>query len=124
MTSVLRHIAQIDPTTKYLIALTTTTVYTINSGATLTSTMTDAAFTAATGTTTQVANTVFRDLGKFVMTYTASGQKQHTALYRLVQPQLGYTTEGVPGNYATQRYYVRVWAADDTVLPITVARVG
>jgi hypothetical protein len=122
MSSVLTSFAQIEPSIKYLLALETTTVYSQNAGTAITATMADAAFTSATSTSTKAAGTEFRDLGKFVMTYNTG--KMHTALYRLVQPQLGYTTEGVPAAYATQKFYVRVWAADESILPVTVARTG
>lgn len=122
MTSVLRYTAQIEPSIRYLLALETTTVYSLNSGASVTATMSATAFTAATSTSTQATGTQFRDLGKFVMTY--DSKKQYTALYRLVQPQLGYTTEGVPAAYAIQKFYVRVWTADGSILPISVARTG
>lgn len=122
MSSVLRYTSQIDSTLKYLLALDTTTVYTVNSGASTNAIMTDSDFTSATSTSTTAQGTQFRDLGKSVMTRNA--QNQHTALYRLVQPQLGYTTEGVPDAYSTQRFYVRVWAADSSILSVTVARTG
>jgi hypothetical protein len=122
MSSVLRYTAQIEPSVKYLLALETATVYSLNSGASVTATMSESAFTAATSTSTKAAGTQFRDLGKFVITY--NSQKQHTALYRLVQPQLGYTTEGVPAVYATEKFYVRTWTADGSILPISVARTG
>jgi hypothetical protein len=126
MSSVLTSFAQIEPTLKYLITLApgNTNVYRVNAGSVVTATMSGSTFTAATTLDTGylAVGTELRDLGKFVMTYNT--QKQHTALYRLVQPQLGYETEGVPGNYATERFYVAVWAADNSTLPVTVARMG
>jgi hypothetical protein len=122
MTSVLRYTAQIDATLKYLLALETTTVYSVNAGVTINATMGDTAFTTGTTTSTKASGTQFRDLGK--STITLNSQGQHTALYRLVQPQLGYTTEGVPAAYSTQKFYVRVWASDNSILPVTVARTG
>ncbi len=127
MSSVLTTVAQIEPTLKYLITLApgSTNVYRVNAGSNVTATMSETSFTAATTLDTghlDVVGTVLRDLGKFVMTYNA--QKQHTALYRLVQPQIGSESEGVPENYATERFYVAVWVADNSILPVTVARMG
>ncbi len=84
--------------------------------------MSDSSFSSATTTTTYVAGSQFKDMGKFVMTYNSS--QVHTGLYRLVQWVNGVTTEGVPPSYTTQKFYVRVWAADSSPAYITVSRVG
>jgi hypothetical protein len=122
MSSIFRQLSQIDNSVKYLLAVNTTTTYTLNSGATVTTLMPDATFLASTTTSTKTTGTQFRDMGKFVMTYDT--RQRHLALYRLVQPMQGYTTEGVPPSYSTEKFYIRVWAADDSILPITVGRVG
>jgi len=49
---------------------------------------------------------------------------QDEALYILVQPQIGSSTEGVPVNYATQKFYVQVWAAFNAPVSVTVGRLG
>jgi hypothetical protein len=88
----------------------------------VTALMTTTAFTAATSTSTYVTGTLFRDMGKSSVTYGTNGLQ--IAKYVLVQPQLGGTTEGVPPNYSTQKFYVQVWAAATAATAVTVARVG
>ena len=56
------------------------------------------------------------------VTYGTNGQE--VAKYILVQPQIGPATEGVSGNYDSQKFYVQVWASATTATPITVGRVG
>jgi hypothetical protein len=122
MSSLLTSVSQIDTSVKYLKALGTTTVYTPTTSRSVTALMTTAAFTAATATSTYVSGTLFRDMGKNAITYGTNGMQ--VAKYVLVQPQLGATTEGVPPNYATQKFYVQVWAAETAATAVTVARVG
>lgn len=122
MSSLLTTVSQIDSSVKYLKALGTTTVYTPTTSTSVTALMTTAAFTLATTTSTNVSGTLFRDMGKTAVTYDSTGH--HVAKYVLVQPQLGGTTEGVPPNYATQKFYVQVWAASAAPIAVTVARVG
>ena len=121
MTSVLTTIGQVDSSIKYLKALATTTVYTPTTG-TITSTMFSDSFTAATTSSTYPSGTIFRDMGKRIVTYNANNQE--VGKYVFVQPQIGAATEGVPGNYATQKFYVQVWAAATAAIAVTVGRVG
>ena len=120
MSSVLTTIEQVDSTTKFLKALATTTVYTPTG--TVTSNMSAASFTAATTTSTYASGTVFRDMGKRTVTYNASDQI--VAKYIFVQPQIGASTEGVPPNFPTQKFYVQVWAAAIAATAVTVGRLG
>ena len=120
MTSVLTTIGQVDSSIKYLKALATTTVYTPTG--TITSTMSSDSFTAATTSSTYPSGTIFRDMGKRIVTYNANNQE--VGKYVFVQPQIGAATEGVPGNYATQKFYVQVWAAATAAIAVTVGRVG
>jgi len=122
MSSLLTTVSQIDTSVKYLKALATTTVYTPTTTTSVSALMTTAAFTAATTTSTYVTGTLFRDMGKTAITYGTNGLQ--IAKYVFVQPQLGATTEGVPPNYSTQKFYVQVWAAETAATAVTVARVG
>ena len=122
MSSLLSYTSQIDTSVKFLKALATTTVFTPTTSTSVTALMTITAFTAATTTSTYVTGTLFRDMGKNVVTYGTNGLQ--IAKYVLVQPQLGATTEGVPPNYSTQKFYVQVWAAANAATAVTVARVG
>jgi hypothetical protein len=61
-------------------------------------------------------------MGKKAKAITTNGQDE--ALYILVQPQIGSTTEGVPVNYATQKFYVQVWASANSPVSVTVGRLG
>lgn len=122
MSSLLTTVSQIDTSVKYLKALGTTTVYTPTTSISVSALMTTAAFTAATTTSTYVSGSLFRDMGKTTVTYGTNGMQ--VAKYVLVQPQLGPTTEGVPPNYSTQKFYVQVWAAATGATAVTVGRVG
>jgi hypothetical protein len=122
MSSLLTSISQIDTSVKYLKALGTTTIYTPTTSTSVTAVMTTSGFTAATTISTYVSGTLFRDMGKNTITYGTNGLQ--VAKYVLVQPQLGGTTEGVPPNYSTQKFYVQVWAAETAATAVTVARVG
>lgn len=125
MTSVTRALSQIGPREKYLLAVQTTTYYVPNEGANLSSIMTTQEFTDATqaGPFIGASSSLYRDLGKEVVTI--NGFKQHVAVYRLCQRVLGALTEGVPVSYDEyDKFYVRVWAADPSANPVTVARIG
>ena len=61
-------------------------------------------------------------MGKRTITYNTGNQE--VARYILVQPQIGSATEGVPANYATQKFYVQVWASATAATSVTVGRVG
>jgi hypothetical protein len=122
MSSVLTTLAQVDTNIRFLKALATTTVYTPKATDTITSNMPSASFLAGTTTSTYTSGTIFRDMGKRSVTYNTSNQE--VAKYIFVQPQIGAATEGVPGNYATQKFYVQVWAAATAATAVTVGRVG
>ena len=122
MSSLLTSVSQIDTSVKYLKALGTTTVYTPTTKTSVTALMTAANFTAATTTTTYATGTLFRDMGKTTVTYGTNSQE--VGKYVFVQPQLGATTEGIPPNYSTQKFYVQVWAAATAATAVTVGRVG
>ena len=122
MSSLLTSVSQIDTSVKYLKALGITTVYTPNTRTSVTAVMSAAAFTAATTSSTYPSGTLFRDMGKNSVTYGTNSQE--VGRYVLVQPQLGGTTEGVPPNYSTQKFYVQVWAAATASTAVTVGRVG
>ena len=123
MSSLLTSFAQVDTRIKFLKALGTTTVYTpTTTNRSLSGTISSAAFTASTTTSTYASGTVFRDMGKSIIVYNTL--YQDIAKYTLVQPQKGRDSEGVPDNYTTQKFYVQVWAASDTPTAITVGRVG
>jgi len=122
MSSLLTSVSQIDTSVKYLKALGITTVYTPNTRTSVTAVMSAAAFTAATTSSTYPSGTLFRDMGKNSVTYGTNSQE--VGKYVLVQPQLGGTTEGVPPNYSTQKFYVQVWAAATASTAVTVGRVG
>jgi hypothetical protein len=122
MSSLLTSVSQIDTSVKYLKALGITTVYTPNTRTSVTAVMSVAAFTAATTSSTYPSGTLFRDMGKNSITYGTNSQE--VGRYVLVQPQLGGTTEGVPDNYSTQKFYVQVWAAATASTAVTVGRVG
>jgi len=121
MTSTLSAKDQIDHTSKYLKALTTTTVYTPNVNTKIASNAYSASFTSSTTSSTYPAGTLFRDMGKKIITINTSSQQ--VAKYILVQPQNGPTSEGVPTNFATSSCYVQVWAASNAPVAITVGRV-
>ena len=120
MSSVLTMSRQIDNDVKFLKALATTTVYTPTG--TITSNQSSKSFLATTTTSTYTSGTVFRDMGKRTVTYNTTNQQ--VAQYVLVQPQIGAATEGVPPNYASQKFYVQVWAAATAATAVTVARIG
>lgn len=120
MTSLLSSRGQVDSDIRFLKALSTTTVYTPTG--TVTSNLPSASFSAATTISTYPSGTIFRDMGKRSITFNTNNQEE--AKYVLVQPQIGATTEGVPVNYATQKFYVRVWAAETDAAAVTVGRLG
>lgn len=121
MTSTLSLKEQIDPNSKYLKALGTTTVYTVNANTRVASNLTSTLFTSSTTSSTYASGTLLRDMGKRITTINSSNQQ--VGKYILVQPQNGVTTEGVPTNYATSSAYVQVWAAASAPTAITVGRV-
>jgi hypothetical protein len=101
----------------------TTTVYKVNTGARTETIMTPATFTGRTTTTTYASGTMYRDIGKYVITVDTAGK--HIAKYEFVQLINGAQTEGVPDNYnTTDKFYVAVWAAEPATTPVNVARTG
>ena len=120
MTSVLSEFSQIGARDKYLLAVATTasSVYTIKSGFTLTSSMTDTEFDAAT--TAAAAPTVgqlYRDMGKTTTTYSPTTGLS-TERFVLAQLVSGASTEGSSGVFR----YIRVWAASGS--GVAFARTG
>ncbi len=124
MSSIIRTTAQISGRIKYFISLEETTYFEPIPGATINAIMTTDAFSAATTIDSGglVSRYLYKDMGAQVMT--VDSMNRHVALYRLVQRQNGPFTEGVPDDYAHDTYYIRVWAADPTTNPVTVARLG
>ena len=120
MSSLLTTLGQVDSSIRFLKALATTTVYTPTGN--LSSNLSSASFSAGTTTSTYPPGTIFRDMGKRTVTYNTSSQE--VAKYIFVQPQVGAATEGVPANYASQKFYVQVWASATSATAVTVARVG
>jgi len=123
MSSTLNSYGQIDGTVKYLRALGTTTVYTPKANVSINTNLTSTLFKAYTTTSTYPFGNIYRDMGKKAKTVNAT-TGQDEALYILVQPQIGSTTEGIPVNYATQKFYVQVWAAYNAAVSVTVGRLG
>lgn len=123
MSSALNSYGQIDGTVKYLRALATTTVYTPRANVSINTTLTSTLFTSSTTTSTYPSGTIFRDMGKKAKAVNSTNG-QDEALYILVQPQIGSTTEGIPVNYSTQKFYVQVWAAFNAPVSVTVGRLG
>ena len=123
MSSLLNTYDQIDKRIQYFISLVNTTIYTVNSGQSVTSLMTTASFSSATTSGTKLQGTIYRDTGKTVITYDSEGK--HIARYVKVQEVNGASTEGVPVNYnTTGSYYIPVWAAFPSSTPIQIARFG
>jgi len=120
MSSLLTMRGQVDSDIRFLKALSTTTVYTPTGS--ISSNLPATSFTAATTSSTYPAGTIFRDMGKRSVTFNTSNQE--VGKYTLVQPQIGATTGGVPVNYATQKFYVQVWASASAATAVTVGRVG
>ena len=123
MSSVLNSYDQIDSKIQYFMSVDTTTVYKVNTGARTETIMTPATFTGRTTTTTYASGTMYRDIGKYVITVDTAGK--HIAKYEFVQLINGAQTEGVPDNYnTTDKFYVAVWAAEPATTPVNVARTG
>uniref|UniRef100_A0A6C0DS24 Uncharacterized protein n=1 Tax=viral metagenome TaxID=1070528 RepID=A0A6C0DS24_9ZZZZ len=120
MSSSLTSYSQVDASVRFLRALATTTVYTPTKA--VASNIPVATFSASTTSSTYPSGTLFRDMGKRVVTFGTNNAE--VAFYTLVQPQQGPATEGVPLNYATKNAYVQVWASSDVPAIITVGRVG
>ncbi len=125
MSSVNRTPSQIGAREKYLLAVSSTNYYVPKDGSVITTVMTTQEFAAAVeeGPFIGAAASLYRDLGKEV--FTLNGAQQQVSAYRLCQRVLGSTSEGVPVDYEEyDKFYVRVWAADPSADPVTVARIG
>ena len=123
MSSLLNTYDQIGKRIQYFISVASTTIYTVNSGASVSSLMTTAEFTAATSSNTKTSGTIYRDTGKIITIYDSEGQ--HVVRYAKVQEVNGADTEGVPGNYNTNgSFYIPVWSAYPGITAIKVARFG
>jgi len=120
MTSTISVHKQIDSNVQYLKALATTTVYTPSSN--VISNLPLVTFLTITSTSTYPSGTIFRDMGKRVVTYNTSNQE--VGKYIFVQPQVGSASEGVPANYDSLKFYIQVWAAATSATAVTVGRVG
>ena len=122
MSSLMTSRGQVDSDIRFLKALSATYFYTPTG--TITSNMSSASFLAATTLSVipQSSGTIFRDMGKRTITFNSNNQE--VAKYVLVQPQKGPTSEGVPANYATEKFYVQVWASAADPLAVTVGRLG
>ena len=83
MSSLLNTYDQVDKRIQYFISLVNTTIYTVNSGQSVTSLMTTASFSSATTSGTKLQGTIYRDTGKIVITYDSEGK--HIARYVRVQ---------------------------------------
>jgi hypothetical protein len=110
MTSVLKSYGQIDPDVKYMIALSGAIGYEFDSRADALTQMTDAEFSDATTTTSDVSGAYLKDMGHSIVTYASASSPLHTAVYRAIQIVDGSETEGVPSTYRV--IYVKVWSAD------------
>jgi hypothetical protein len=123
MSSIIRTTAQIANRIKYFISLGITEYFEPQPGFTFNSIMTEEAFAAATDPPeVGVSSSIYKDMGGEIVTI--DSMNRYVARYRLVQRQAGIATEGVPDDYTHDTYYIRVWAADPAINPVTVARVG
>jgi hypothetical protein len=123
MSSVLRSYSQIDARSKYFIALNTTTYYRPEEDYTFPAIMPELDFSEHTSIGIPgVLSSIYRDMGRQITTTDANNR--YVATYRLVQRQLGATTEGVPSDYEYDTFYIRVWGSDAGTYPVTVARLG
>lgn len=126
--SLLRSIAQIDNRIRFLVARDSTATYTVNSGYTTKSVMTETDFETATDPGTSVsAGNVLRDMGKSVTLVDSDGQ--HVATMRQVQLMDGVNSEGVVGSWdSVPITFVSTWTSDsvggDALYPVTVTRIG
>jgi hypothetical protein len=123
MSSVGSSFAQVAPRDKYLLTIGTPeagTGRTVSSGFTVTASMSDADFAAATASATPAAGLLYRDLGKTVTTYSPTTGLS-TQKFVLAVRVLGANTEGA--NLSLTPVYLRVWAADATA-EVSFVRTG
>jgi len=112
MSSVLSSFAQVGARDKYIVTIGTpaaATGATVDSGFTVTASMSDADFAAATTNVQPAAGLLYRDLGKTVTTYDPTTGLS-TQKFVLAVRVLGANTEGA--NLSLTPVYLRVWAAD------------
>ena len=125
MSSVFSSPAQVDRRTGYFYVIadhTTDNCVSVNSGYTLTATMTSANFaTATTGNTSVDQYMILRDMGKQV-TIVHATTGLHTQVWRRVQVVNGAATEGVPLTTPID-LYVLVWSANASTA-VSVVRTG
>ncbi len=126
MSSGSREYSQLDPRTKYFIALTDISGVAINAGYTIGALMTEAEFSAATSLQPFAQVTtggLLLDLGRSVTIYDPV-TSAHKQLWRAVQLVSGVGTEGVSGSYANgfNSFYIMTWS--ETGFAHRVARTG
>ena len=122
--SVSRSFSTVQSRTAFFLAISTTDYFRPEEDAVITDLMLDSDFIERTqGPPPGASSSVYKDLGKTIVTTTASGLSYAT--YRLVQRQLGVGSEGVPATeYDNGVFYIRTWSADPVASPVTVARIG
>jgi hypothetical protein len=119
MSSVLRAHSQVETRIKFLGAIIEGEIFEIMGP--ISAIMPEDAFTSGTCPESGLTpGMLLRDLGKTVTTVNAAGL--HTQTFRLVQQQAGGNSEGV--NLTIPPFYVRVWAADPLLHPVSVVRLG
>ena len=124
MSSASRSPSEVARSSRYFLAIDTTTYYIPDDGVVFPGIMLESDFqnriSEGTGAPSS-SSSLYRDLGRQVTTTVGSA---HVSIYRLVQRMNGSTTEGISGDYDFGVFYIRTWGADPAVYPITVARVG
>lgn len=136
MASMYRSYAQQAPRSKYILSLSSGTGFTLAALQSAVTTYaqsvlqyegpivnTTAASTFLGNISTRSFNSsvAFMDLGKLLVFQTRG---QDMFRFRLVQEINGGSTEGVPGNYPTNQFYICVWSADPSVKAVRAARSG
>ena len=136
MSSLQRQYAIQAPRSKYMVSLSTGTGFTQSALQTAVNSyrsevlMYEGPIVNTTGASTFLGhistrsflNTIlFMDLGK-VLVFQTRGQDVYK--FRLVQEINGGASEGVPGNYPTNAFYICTWSADPTVKTVVVSRSG
>lgn len=121
MSSLVRELSQIKPRIRYYLAVQTTDQYSPDNYR-FSAIMTETAFANHTVTTFGDSATIYRDMGKQIITLNA--QKIHTSTYRLVQMMRGIASEGISSDWESDSFYIRIWSAEPYANPITVVRTG
>jgi hypothetical protein len=121
--SVSRSFSTVQSRTAFFLAIDSTNYFLPEEGAVITDRMLDSDFIEQTHGAPGISTSIYKDLGKTIVTTTASGLSYAT--YRLVQRQLGGGSEGVPATeYDNGVFYIRTWSADPVASPVTVVRIG